>query len=235
MRILAVLLLLASASASAQDAAIRFADADPRDLSFEAIVNELHVVTSWDDMEEREDGAVPVVLVSALVADDEILEMGRSRFVAMPVREFRRGATLRDSEVRLSREYREARAKSAMSGDLFRPANLVGHGETEIPGDMWFPGEMLFPGDMFLPGDMYFPGEMLDPEREEASVRLAGHAVGRFSAKEVDERELIRVARTVDPRAYESGEPFLIFFVARPDGRMAETEAIAILRKRPGR
>jgi hypothetical protein len=180
----------------------------------------------------------------AAVADGATHVVGRSVGAAeadeldAPVRRVGRGLTLREAGIELSREYRERRAETPMVGTLFTPANLVG-GDSELPGDMLFPGEMIFPGEMVFPGEMRYPGS------DEPSVRVAGVSTIEVSEELANtmtetgfrlgdvQPQLIRAARGMAPEAYESGEPFLVFFLVPPKG--GATEVVFFLRKRPGR
>lgn len=190
-------------------------------LSIGTLVRGLHVLAPGTKETQE------IVLFSALVADDEVIETGSASFIAAPVEgEVEGGVTLQDAGVELSSDYRRQRAETPLDGAIFAPANIVGGDDGEISGNTFLPGCMLYPGDTLSPGD-------LDAGHEEPSMVPAQRFVGGttdVSGKEPSARVIIEMARSMDARAYEQGEPFLIFFVISPDHDRSRTEAVGLLR-----
>ena len=218
MRHLALLLFLASVTASAQPYALRLADDALRDdaVSAAEIVRHLHALAPGAEEPQE------VILMSALVADGEVIETGRTAFLAAPARRVGGGTTLSSAGVRLDRRYRQRRAERPIDADVLAPAMRVGGRQ--------FPGEMLFPGEMSFPGEMLVPGTM--PDGEPGAVPAARFVGGtaRMSAGEIDQDALIRAASAMDRWAYESGEPFLIVWIVPVRGE-GETEIVGFIRR----
>jgi len=212
--LLPLLVLLAASAASAQTVALRFADAERQDAYTAAEVAE-HLVVVTLGTDRADAAAAPVVLHRAVVAGGRVVAAESAPFVGMPVSRIGRGTALRGD---VPDAYRQARAEARLRPDLF------------FPGDDFFPGDSFFPGDDFYPGDLFFPGDDFEP----ASARLAGVVVTEASARGADERALARAAREMDRRAFEAGEPFLIFFATPAEGAAVPTEMLGFLRGHAG-